>query len=1476
MKTVDYRYNKFVVRLKFQKWNPAHAGRSTLKFVSQAIPHSGGYNTPQQVRKPFAKLALGFIPVTALTLIVALGFMPDQAMSASIRGKIVDRCSTIEQNMPSCSEREIEILTEASGMKGSDVRLMLEAAAGSIPSKAPKIASLMQDEKKKPLFESGRAVINTATYQRLDILVAELKGKRNIKIEVTGHTDNQRISANTQKIFANNQILSEARALAVAGYLKTKLNLEATQIIIIGKGDTKPVADNKTEDGMAANRRVEIRVWFEEQEVPAPKTVEESHCGAPDSDPAMPFNITIDGAPALPTKTIVEADRQRCADVALEKADIRIHYDPLAIAPALNVWTTPNGTLRAEPVTFYTYSNYAFWVKRAEVRIFEKGKSSQQEPFAIVPVKINEAALWQLPAATPENVFFLLRVYDEKGRFDETAAKELKLLTVRKPAKDEEKLSREKLIGYGENSRVMANIPASGGSITVDGAKIKEGQIVTALGLQIPVDKNGKFAMRQILPAGPHSVEVSVTDAKGHGIVYRRNVSIPDNDWFYIAIADLTVGQNSTSGPAKLVTMDTSDYYDNKTYIDGRGAFYLKGKIKGEYLLTAAADTRERPLKDLFSNFDSKDPSYLLRRIDPDMFYPVYGDDSTIVDDAPTQGKFYVKLEKGDSSIMWGNFKTEWTGTELTQYNRGLYGANLLIKPQATTKYGERKTFVNAFAAEPGTISSREEFRGTGGSLYYLHHLDITQGSEQIWVEIRDKDSYMVLERRQLSPAQDYDINYLQGRVILRSPLPSIADGSALVQTSTLNGNPVFLVATYEYAPGMTAVNDLAYGGRATHWFNDYIRLGLTAFSQGQDQSSQRLEGADLILRYKPGTYVKGEFAHSAGAGVGTQTSITGGFGFNQLQGTDNDTANAWRIESALDVSELWEGKKGKMSSYWQNRQRGFSGPGQVTLAGERMEQVGAMVQLPIGERWTFDLKADYRDSDSQTFRATEGAIGYRVTDSVKVSAGVRADDRKVAVANLSPTLSQDGDRTDAIVRIDYRRAIKKTNAATEVNPVVGAEKTAAQTAPQSAAVNTPPVNGAAAEATTAAQKKNDVAPAVQYEPWGIYTYLQKTVNHSGARPENDRVGVGADWQATSRFKIGGELSEGDEGLGAKLTGDYRIDDRSNVYLTYLNETDRPDLAYRGRIGTLVFGSGYKMSDQARIYTESRWADGAGPNSLAQAFGLDLAPNDRWTFGIKGEVGKVSDEASGDLKRYAGGLSAAYKYKKIKYATALEYRHDDGTMEVRDTWLTKNSLGYQATPSWRLIGKFNFSRSYSTLGSFYDGNYTEIVTGAAFRPVTHDRLNMLIKYTYYENVPSPGQLTQTAIVADYAQRSHVFSADAIYDLVKWLSIGAKYGLRVGELKMTKVDGEWFSSRADLIILRADLHLVREWDVLLEARRLKVYDADDERTGFLVGVYRHINDNFKIGAGYNFTDFSDNLTDLSYRSHGWFINAIASF
>ncbi|UXN73582.1 hypothetical protein N8D56_22800 [Devosia sp. A8/3-2] len=85
--------------------------------------------------------------------------------------------------------------------------------------------------------------------------------------------------------------------------------------------------------------------------------------------------------------------------------------------------------------------------------------------------------------------------------------------------------------------------------------------------------------------------------------------------------------------------------YDN-IYSKGRLAFYVKGKIKGEYLLTAAADTDEEELQELFGNIGKRNPRDFLRHLDPDDYYPVYGDDSTMVEDAPTSGKFYVRLER--------------------------------------------------------------------------------------------------------------------------------------------------------------------------------------------------------------------------------------------------------------------------------------------------------------------------------------------------------------------------------------------------------------------------------------------------------------------------------------------------------------------------------------------------------------------------------------------------------------------------------------------------------------------------------------------------------------------------------------------------------------------------------------------------------------------------------------------------------------
>ena len=59
--------------------------------------------------------------------------------------------------------------------------------------------------------------------------------------------------------------------------------------------------------------------------------------------------------------------------------------------------------------------------------------------------------------------------------------------------------------------------------------------------------------------------------------------------------------------------------------------------------------------------------------------------------------------------------------------------------------------------------------------------------------------------------------------------------------------------------------------------------------------------------------------------------------------------------------------------------------------------------------------------------------------------------------------------------------------------------------------------------------------------------------------------------------------------------------------------------------------------------------------------------------------------------------------------------------------------------------------------------------------------------------------------------------------------------------------------------------------------LKASDTNDgRRQGFLLGVDRHLTDSMKIGVGYNFTDFSDDLRILDYDRRGWFLNFVGKY
>jgi len=101
-------------------------------------------------------------------------------------------------------------------------------------------------------FDFDKATLKPEGKAKLDELAAQLGGINLEVIIAVGHTD----SVGTD---AYNQKLSVRRADAVKAYLVNK-GVESNRVYTEGKGEKQPVADNKTAEGRAKNRRVEIEV----------------------------------------------------------------------------------------------------------------------------------------------------------------------------------------------------------------------------------------------------------------------------------------------------------------------------------------------------------------------------------------------------------------------------------------------------------------------------------------------------------------------------------------------------------------------------------------------------------------------------------------------------------------------------------------------------------------------------------------------------------------------------------------------------------------------------------------------------------------------------------------------------------------------------------------------------------------------------------------------------------------------------------------------------------------------------------------------------------------------------------------------------------------------------------------------------------------------------------------------------------------
>ncbi|MGP5554142.1 hypothetical protein [Psychrobacter celer] len=389
----------------------------------------------------------------------------------------------------------------------------------------------------------------------------------------------------------------------------------------------------------------------------------------------------------------------------------------------------------------------------------------------------------------------------------------------------------------------------------------------------------------------------------------------------------------------------------------GRAAMFLKGKVRGDYLLTLAYDS-------------DKKGERLFRDIEPSEYYPVYGDSSAKGFDAQSTSKLYVRVDKGRSFAMYGDLKTQIDndeGIKLGQYNRTLTG----LKAQ----YEDDNTRVTAFAAETSTSQRVNETRGLGISGPYPLAEDfdaVLENSETIEVITRDRNNPgLIVNREILTRFADYEIDPISRSLFLKSPIAS----------QDLTGNPIYLRVTVEVDEGG---DDYLVGGVAVkHQLTDKVAIGGSYVNSDDPLNKEQLASVNTVIKMNDKLKLVAEYAMNKAENPNFQPSDQ----INTTELDDNNVeGNALRVELDLDNK-----KDTRAKAYYNDADEGFV-TGASPLTAGRTES-GVEVTHTFNDKNTALKLEGVRTEDHATDAKREGvqaSIEQRLSKNVVGEIGVR------------------------------------------------------------------------------------------------------------------------------------------------------------------------------------------------------------------------------------------------------------------------------------------------------------------------------------------------------------------------------------------------------------------------------------------------------------------------------------------------------
>jgi hypothetical protein len=289
---------------------------------------------------------------------------------------------------------------------------------------------------------------------------------------------------------------------------------------------------------------------------------------------------------------------------------------------------------------------------------------------------------------------------------------------------------------------------------------------------------------------------------------------------------------------------------DGKTEAGARLAFFLKGKVKGEYLLTASYDS-DKPTRER-----------LFRDIQPDEFYPVYGDAGLRAFDAQSTARFYVRVDKDRSYLLYGDFNTQayTDARKLSSYSRSITGARW--------HYETDRVVANVFGAKDTSKQVIDEIRANGTSgPYSLSSTAALVNSEKVEIIVRDRNqSSLVLSATPQARFFDYEFEPLTGRLLMKAPVPSV----------DANINPVFIRVTYEADQGGDSF--WVAGGDVQIRLTNRIEVGASYAEDQNPTNPFKLYGVNATVRLAENTVLWAEVAQTDqlanGKGTGERIEV--------------------------------------------------------------------------------------------------------------------------------------------------------------------------------------------------------------------------------------------------------------------------------------------------------------------------------------------------------------------------------------------------------------------------------------------------------------------------------------------------------------------------------------------------------------------------------------------------------------------------